>query len=300
MRAIYIAFMLIVSLYAIPNGAIAPGCTTPQSADSTAQWCVNQMMLNNINTANTASPTPFVFTTSSFCSANTTYMAPTIAQYGQFSNSPPSYGSSNYNKFIQICNITTTGGAMNVTCRYSKTLTTTTDYLLGGFFAMSTNFTYGNITQTYIQGGFFTANDSRVFSNYCALGNDTTIPSSHFMPPSCISIISNAAAMNICQAALMENMPACDSVDRLSSSQGYRPSAFGGKAVCTVPAGTPVAGLSPMVCSSMSVFSSDPTKYIEGCGSISAGVYFTGNPNVQFISVSPADRLQMFLDAFFY
>ena len=154
--------IMITMANAIPLGIISPGCAVPGSSDSTSMWCINTMILNNVNTANTASPTPFFFTTSSFCSANASYMQFAISLFGQSSpNAPPSYVSSSYNKFIQVCSFNTTGAVLNATCRYSKTLQLTSDVVLPGFWAMTNNFTYGNATQTSLQGGFFTGNDSR-------------------------------------------------------------------------------------------------------------------------------------------
>lgn len=298
-KVLFLITLCVSLILSIPIGTLAPACTVPSS---TSMWCVSTLVLNNVNTANTASPTPFLSATSAFCSSNDTYMANAISQYAQFSPVlAPSYVFSSYNKFVQICNITTNGNSYNATCRYGKTFYTTSDYSMPGFWAMTTNATYGNATQTSLQYGFTTMNDNRVFAAYCTLYNDTTTAISHFMPPSCVTIVNNVAAMNICQTSFMENMPSCDVTGSLTSSIPYKPSALNGKSACVVPA-TASAYTSfttnPLSCSNAGVLSNDGSKYVEGCGTMSNGLFAVGSyatmTNI-VISISPASMLESFL-----
>jgi hypothetical protein len=105
--------------------------------------------------------------------------------------------------------------------------------------------------------------------------------------------------MNICQTGFMENMPSCDLKNGVSSSSSYKPTVLGGKSACVVASGTFIASITPLVCSTPSVIDSNPSNYIEGCGLLNAGIYYTGNTNAPFVSISPANTLYSLFDFFF-
>lgn len=295
---LWIFFVIVTLACAIPAGTVIP-CGAPKPSDSTALICQSTLPMLPLSTdLNNASA--LIVTARSYCAlpANAPDM---VAAYNAAPTSAPFWfynHQSSQNTIVQLCYFNTSGNIFDTSCRYVSQTSSQVDYALPGFatYVQNSPVVYNN-SQPVPNVSYKVQNTSGLFTDYCNLQTDTTLPTSHQMPAGCVTIYSSVAAYNICQAGFMENMPACDNFLKTASSVKYNTAAIPNINFCYSTNG--VVPFTPVVCATTTANTVNGV-YVEGCGTFAAGQAESSHPSKTAVYlVSPADRLYSLFDVLF-